>query len=156
MFSKHSYCMLMANICHFTVLLWHELHHNGHLSPSNKHTKCMYICRLCICCYHVDQASWYFLQIQSDLELEYWIFLELWWTHLDVLNAEFQHFIDSSADEVDIYTRQCSKHKLLRNLVDQRDTQAFLQVNQHLCMNTKKTSVSHRGTLKKKNSTQWR
>lgn len=33
---------------------------------------------------------------------------------------------------MDVYARQSSEHQLLRNLVDQRHTQTFIQAHQHL------------------------
>ena len=52
---------------------------------------------------------------------------------------------------MDIDTGQCGEHELLGNLVDQRHTQTFLQVHQHLGTDTKKASedrrVSHGETM---------
>lgn len=47
-------------------------------------------------------------------------------SYLDVLNAKLQYFISSSTGKMDIYPRECCENKLLRNLVDQRNTQTFL------------------------------
>lgn len=53
-------------------------------------------------------------------------------THLNVLNAQLQHLTESCAREVNIYTSQCSKHQVLWNFTDQRHTQTFIQIYQHL------------------------
>lgn len=60
--------------------------------------------------------------------------------HLDVLNAQLQHLVGSGTDEVDVDAGQRGEHELLRNFVDQRHTQTFLQVHQHLRVNAKTAS----------------
>lgn len=53
-------------------------------------------------------------------------------SHLDALNPQIQHLVDSRVDEGEVDPRQTGEHQLFRNLVDQRDTETFLQVHQNL------------------------
>ena len=126
---------ILRFLFHTLSSLWHELHQD-HLSPSRKYNMgSVSFCFIGVFFHVKFKFMWSCVwQIQFELELGYW---KLWWAYLDVLNAELQHLVGSSTDEVDIYTRQCCEHKLLRNLIDQRNTQTFLQVYQHLWMNTK-------------------
>lgn len=53
-------------------------------------------------------------------------------TDLYGLDAELQHLVAGGAGEVNMDASQRGEHQFLRQLVDQRHTQALLQVHQHL------------------------
>lgn len=56
--------------------------------------------------------------------------------HLDSLDAQLQHLMSCRAREMNTYTKQHHEDKLLGNLVHQREPHAFLQIHQHLQINT--------------------
>lgn len=77
-------------------------------------------------------------------------------SHLDALNPQIQHLVDSRVDEGEVDPRQTGEHQLFRNLVDQRDTETFLQVHQNLL--TTQTEKGHGDGLKSvaKSGGRWR
>lgn len=52
--------------------------------------------------------------------------------HLNPLNARFKDLISGRPCEMNTYTREGDEHKLLRNLIHQRDPHALLQGHQNL------------------------
>lgn len=53
-------------------------------------------------------------------------------SHLDALDSKVQNLVGCRADEGEVDPRQTGEDQLLGNLVDQRDTETFLQVHQNL------------------------
>lgn len=65
-------------------------------------------------------------------------------SHLDALDSKVQHLVGCCVDEGEVDPRQTGEDEFLRNLVDQRDAETFLQVHQNLM--TTHGSVATGGT----------